>query len=324
MDLLTLMQCHWDQWDVQYKYMKALTGEKHGQEIQPIGWYLHTSQEHYRCHVIYVKKTNSKCITDTVWFKHKYITQPKATATDHIVKAINDLTCALKGKNNVDSLEQIKALQKLEELLTHTPTQWEEPMQAKMEPQVTFEPSVKPPAPTPRVESTKLEGTRMEPQMNRKRMSISDAEIEKRIQKASIKRTIRAPLARIQARNQRLTTNKQQILRERAQLIYDEETGQYLKYRQLLNNPKYATQWARSAANKFGWLAQGVGTRTKSTNTIHFIEKSQVPKEQIGDITYGSFHCDYKPNKEEKERRRFTVGAIETTTQTTLGHQPLK
>ncbi len=149
---------------------------------------------------------------------------------DHIVKAINDLTCAPKGKNNVDGFEQIEALQKLEKLLTHTSTQWEEPTQAETEPQVTFEPTVKPPAPTPRVESIKPEETRMEPQTNKKRMSISDAEIEKPIQKASNKRTMRAPLARIQAKNQRLTTNKQQMLRERAQLIYDEQIGQYLKY----------------------------------------------------------------------------------------------
>ncbi len=69
------------------------------------GWYLRTSPEHYSCHVMYVKKTNSEGITDTVWFKHKYIIQPKATAADHIVKAINDLTCALKGKNSMDGLE---------------------------------------------------------------------------------------------------------------------------------------------------------------------------------------------------------------------------
>ena len=66
------------------------------------------------CHVIHVKKTRSKRITDTVWFKHKYITQPKVTPADQIVNAINDLTCALKGKNNVEGLEQMEALQKLE------------------------------------------------------------------------------------------------------------------------------------------------------------------------------------------------------------------
>ena len=69
------------------------------------GWYLRTSTEHYRSHLVHVKKTRSERITDTVWFKHKYITQPKVTPVNHIVKAINDLTCALKGRKNTEGLE---------------------------------------------------------------------------------------------------------------------------------------------------------------------------------------------------------------------------
>ncbi len=34
------------------------------------GWYLMTSNKHYRCHIIYVKKTRSERISDTVFFKH--------------------------------------------------------------------------------------------------------------------------------------------------------------------------------------------------------------------------------------------------------------
>ena len=111
----------------------------------------------------------------------------------------------------------------------------------------------------------------------------------------------RVPLTRVLTRNQFATINAHQTIRERAQLIHEEETGQYLKYQQLLNNPKYATQWARSAANEFGQLVQGVRDRIKGTNTIHFIAKRQVPIDQATDITYGSFSCDYKPNKEEKK-----------------------
>jgi len=88
--------------------------------------------------VIHVKKTRSERIADTVWFKHKYITQPKVRPADQIVKAINDLTCALKGKNNVQSIEQMEALQKLEELLTKSSIQEEESTQAEQEPRVTL------------------------------------------------------------------------------------------------------------------------------------------------------------------------------------------
>jgi len=40
--------------------------------------------------------------------------------------------------------------------------------------------------------------------------------------------------------------------RERAQLIYDKASGEYLKYRQLVRDPKYKETWSQSAANEFG------------------------------------------------------------------------
>jgi hypothetical protein len=43
-------------------------------------------------------------------------------------------------------------------------------------------------------------------------------------------------------------------------------------------------------------------------NTIFFIHKNQVPHDRMKDVTYGSFSCDYKPNKTEKERTRLTAG----------------
>ncbi len=117
--------------------------------------------------------------------------------------------------------------------------------------------------------------------MNKKQMSVSDTTIKKPIQKASNKHTKRVPLARVVARNQRLTLNSQQIQQKRAQLIHDKETGKYLNYRQLLQDPKHAKLWAYSAANEFGQLAQGVGTRIKGTNTIHhFIRKKSSPQQK--------------------------------------------
>ncbi|KAL7475055.1 hypothetical protein ACHAW6_000989, partial [Cyclotella cf. meneghiniana] len=61
------------------------------------GWYLRTSPEHYRCHVVFVKATKSKCITDTVFFKHKYITQPTVTHADAIVNAYHNMVKAIQN-----------------------------------------------------------------------------------------------------------------------------------------------------------------------------------------------------------------------------------
>jgi hypothetical protein len=50
--------------------------------------------------MIYVKKTKSERISDMVHFKHKYITQTTLTPEDTIVKALDNLTNALKQIRN--------------------------------------------------------------------------------------------------------------------------------------------------------------------------------------------------------------------------------
>jgi len=97
---------------------------------------------------------------------------------------------------------------------------------------------------------------------------------------------------------------------ERAQTIYDEETNTYLKYRQLMQHPKYKEVWSKSSADKFGRLANGLadGRIEKPTKTICFIRKGNVPVDRRKDVTYGSFSCDYKPNKKEQNRTRLMMG----------------
>ena len=77
------------------------------------GWYLQTSPEHYRCHIVFVKKTQAKRVTDTIFFKHKYITQPEVTPADMIVKAYRDLTSALQGITNTRDATQMNAIQQI-------------------------------------------------------------------------------------------------------------------------------------------------------------------------------------------------------------------
>ena len=72
---------------------------------------------------------------------------------------------------------------------------------------------------------------------------------------------------------------------------------------------KYKEDWDVSAANEFGRLAQGVGGRTKGTNTILFVAKKAIPQDRFRDITYGKFVCNVRPQKAEPNRTRLTVGA---------------
>ncbi len=104
------------------------------------GWYFQTSPEHYQCHQMFVKKTKSERISDTVFFKHRYLTQPTVTPADTIINALGDLTQALKGRRNMKEIEQIKALTKIDKLLNNIPTTNKTPTR-----KVTFNEATKPP-----------------------------------------------------------------------------------------------------------------------------------------------------------------------------------
>jgi hypothetical protein len=88
------------------------------------------------------------------------------------------------------------------------------------------------------------------------------------------------------------------IMPEMANAVICPDTGKSLKQNELIAKLRYRIKWMRSTANKIN--------RLYNTNTIRFIERSNIPKGRK--VTYGSFVVDIKDHKEEKERTRFTVG----------------
>ncbi len=52
-------------------------------------------------------------------FKHKYITKSTLTPEDTIVKALNDLTNALKQKRNNKEIAEYEALQRIDKILNN-------------------------------------------------------------------------------------------------------------------------------------------------------------------------------------------------------------
>ena len=82
-----------------------------------------------------------------------------------------------------------------------------------------------------------------------------------------------------------------------AMAVMDAETGKNFNYRQLRRDPKYRKEWNKSSASEFGRLVNGVGGRVKGTNTIKFINRSDVPASRRKDVTYGQFVCSVRPEK---------------------------
>jgi hypothetical protein len=61
------------------------------------GFNIGMAMEHHQCFHIYIVKTGAMRISDTVFFKHQYITNPQVTPKTLIIKAALDLTSASKG-----------------------------------------------------------------------------------------------------------------------------------------------------------------------------------------------------------------------------------
>ncbi len=77
---------------------------------------------------------------------------------------------------------------------------------------------------------------------------------------------------------------------EMANLVLGND-GELLEYRHLIANPTTRTTWTYLYGNEIGRLAQGMPGQNTGTNTIHFIPRDGVPREQSKDVTYSLITC---------------------------------
>ena len=81
-----------------------------------------------------------------------------------------------------------------------------------------------------------------------------------------------------------------------------------MEYCHLLANPKYRKTWSTAYGKELGRLAQGIPGVVEGTNTIVFIDKSQVPADRWKDVTYGQICANYCPEKDDPNQIQLTVG----------------
>jgi hypothetical protein len=82
------------------------------------GWIIGTSTEHYRCWKIWSPTTRSTRIAATVFFKHKYLTNPSVSPTDALIAAAANLAHVIKhnakaqhvGTKNLQDLQRLQQL----------------------------------------------------------------------------------------------------------------------------------------------------------------------------------------------------------------------
>jgi hypothetical protein len=203
------------------------------------GWYTGPAMEHYRCYQIYVTKTQSYRISDTVEFFPHQVPMPKLSSADAAQQAARDLIFALEHPTPAAPFHplgeaQLTALRKLATIFEYTA------------------PRVGPKLPETQPVAAK---TTVVPAQN----------------------TPDTPLHVL------LETPHPTPLGPDwyATAVTHPETGKSMEYRELISNPATKEIWTKSAANEFGRLAQGVGGRINGTNTIQFIQRSDVPKGKV-------------------------------------------
>ncbi len=89
--------------------------------------------------------------------------------------------------------------------------------------------------------------------------------------------------------------------------VLNKDTGELMEMRQLLQNPKYSEVWGKTYTKELGRLAQGV-PGTKGTDTIVFIKYDDIPLDRRQHVMYGKTVVMYRPEKEDPNQTRFTVG----------------
>jgi hypothetical protein len=288
------------------------------------GFYLRTSEEHYRTHVIFVKKTRAKRLSDTVFFKHHYITQPTVTPADAIVNAYNKLRQTLQGIQHSKEDAQMEALERIQQSLQpasnkHNTSPRVEAELTQQVPRVKFDeapPKVQEPEPrlvvawpkkqivqppVPKVATEKPKPI-LKPS---KYIDESSDSVAARV-KARRLQTPQTEPPQSESIADRVARRRRE--KEAAHSVLDQETGQLLEYRTLLKHPRFKEVWSRSAADEFGRLAQGIGGRVKGTDTIRFIHKHQIPQDRFKDVTYIKFVCTIRTEKKDPYRTRATMG----------------
>ncbi len=81
------------------------------------GFNIGTAMEHHQCFHIYIVKTRATRVSDRVFFKHQYITNPQIMPETLVNKVVAEPTNVLKGTVSQD-VKTAEALQKVSSLFT--------------------------------------------------------------------------------------------------------------------------------------------------------------------------------------------------------------
>eukprot|EP00804_Cyclotella_cryptica_P024317 CCRYP_015305-RA/>CCRYP_015305-RA protein AED:0.21 eAED:0.21 QI:0/0/0/1/1/1/2/0/741 len=268
------------------------------------GWVIGTFTEHYRCWKIWSPTTRSTRIAATVFFKHKYLTNPSMSPADALIAAAANLTHVIKHNAKAQhvgakNLQDLQCLQQLfsdtakQQLLSPTPTkpvaphtppprvQAHSPIPTACTPPPTSpvvsddEDSDDEMAPLPRVPTRRPipfipcpQPTTTPPALNTRSQTRSLTHETM----LHVLATRHIGITAAQATQRRYPTDM-------LHAVLNDETGELMEYRHLVANPKYGDIWKNAYGKELSRLAQGLPGIVKGTDTIVFIQRTHVPQD---------------------------------------------
>ena len=270
-----------------------------------LGWYLGPSFDHYRCHKVFIPRTNGERVGNSVKFFPHNCAAPQRDPRDEATRAALLLTEALqqaqqKVPYSAPTAEQMSALSQLSEIFSQA-TKPHDPGSNSITNRVH-------PVQQPRVSN------------KNKEVSESTTSIQERVQQPRVlpptptkhlpetpiptPRPVAIPFEPHELGEPSTRYNLRPRL-PRACAVLNKDTGKLEEYTALANGPNKDV-WIRGYANDLGRLAQGVGNRISGTNTVFFISHKDIPAGRK--VTYGKKEVSIRPNKTEMYRVRLTVG----------------
>ena len=83
--------------------------------------------------------------------------------------------------------------------------------------------------------------------------------------------------------------------------------GEMLEYCHLITCPKYKEVWGNAYGKEIGRLAQGIPGKVEGTNTLFFVNKSEVPTDRFKDVIRDRIVFNVRPEKDSPNRVHTTV-----------------
>jgi hypothetical protein len=310
------------------------------------GFYIGPSLVHYRCYRVLNTHSGAVTISDALKFRHHYLPTPELSTADkllHAVQAIHNTIARVSPATNNDQLAAIEALRAIIHSYkcstTSPPTVTPPPGRAGaippgVDPTPQTQAGATPPGVDPTPQTAIPPGVQLQPRNEwttvptrpeRRRTTANNEPIAQRTRartQALPQNTLANAFAALAAADDDadskhpLTIPKANTPVHFAGPVLDTATGKQLEHRQLRRHPTYKEVWDTSYANELGRLCQGIGRdkanpakqRVEGTNTFRPIKFHDIPIDRRGDVTYTKVVCEVRPQKEDPNRTRITIG----------------